>query len=212
MDEYILYTDRKENFSCDIALEGARITEAFARIILETNELSYVFNGQIDGNGKCRIPIRPLKGLMEVRDMGKMVLEVVADDTYFQPWESEFVVDAHKKLAVKVNEQSHPSKAKISVSINNNKKKVIKETKKAPVKKKKVLKETKPTKQRLTMNRAISEMGIMLRKNNINVTNFSKNKVKSTKLFTEYFTKNKISNKKKKDKILKTVIENIIRG
>ena len=212
MNEYILYTDRKENFSCDIALEGARITEAFARIILETNELSYVFNGQIDGNGKCRIPIRPLKGLMEVRDMGKMVLEVVADDTYFQPWESEFVVDAHKKLAVKVNEQSHPSKAKISVSINNNKKKVIKETKKAPVKKKKVLKETKPIKKRLTMNRAISEMGIMLRKNNINVTNFSKHKQNATYLFTEYFTKNKISNKKKKDKILKTVIENIIRG
>ena len=212
MNEYILYTDRKENFSCDIALEVARITEAFARIILETNELSYVFNGQIDGNGKCRIPIRPLKGLMEVRDMGKMVLEVVADDTYFQPWESEFVVDAHKKLAVKVNEQSHPSKAKISVSINNNKKKVIKETKKAPVKKKKVLKETKPIKKRLTMNRAISEMGIMLRKNNINVTNFSKHKPKATYLFTEYFTKNKISNKKKKDKILKTVIENIIRG
>ena len=212
MNEYILYTDRKENFSCDIALEGARLNEAFARIILETNELSYVFNGQIDGNGKCRIPIRPLKGLMEVRDMGKMVLEVVADDTYFQPWESEFVVDAHKKLAVKVNEQSHPSKAKISVSINNKKKKVIKETKKAPVKKKKVLKETKPTKQRLTMNRAISEMGIMLRKNNINVTNFSKHKPKATYLFTEYFTKNKISNKKKKDKILKTVIENIIRG
>ena len=212
MNEYILYTDRKENFSCDIALEGARLNEAFARIILETNELSYVFNGQIDGNGKCRIPIRPLKGLMEVRDMGKMVLEVVADDTYFQPWESEFVVDAHKKLAVKVNEQSHPSKAKISVSINNNKKKVIKETKKAPVKKKKVLKETKPTKQRLTMNRAISEMVIMLKKNNINVTNFSKHKSKATYLFTEYFTKNKITNKKKKDKILKTVIENIIRG
>ena len=212
MNEYILYTDRKENFSCDIALEGARLNEAFARIILETNELSYVFNGQIDGNGKCRIPIRPLKGLMEVREMGKMVLEVVADDTYFQPWESEFVVDAHKKLAVKVNEQSHPSKAKISVSINNNKKKVIKETKKAPVKKKKVLKETKPIKKRLTMNRAISEMGIMLRKNNINVTNFSKHKSKATYLFTEYFTKNKISNKKKKDKILKIVIENIIRG
>ena len=62
------------------------------------------------------------------------------------------------------------------------------------------------------MNRAISEMGIMLRKNNINVTNFSKHKSKATYLFTEYFTKNKISNKKKKDKILKTVIENIIRG
>ena len=212
MNEYILYTDRKENFSCDIALEGARLNEAFARIILETNELSYVFNGQIDGNGKCRIPIRPLKGLMEVRDMGKMVLEVVADDTYFQPWESEFVVDAHKKLEVKINEQSHPSKAKISVSINNKKKKVVTESKKAPVKKKKVLKETKPTKQRLTMNRAISEMGIMLRKNNINVTNFRKHKSNATYLFTEYFTKNKISNKKKKDKILKTVIENIIRG
>ena len=123
MDEYILYTDRKENFSCDIALEGARLNEAFARIILETNELSYVFNGQIDGNGKCRIPIRPLKGLMEVRDMGKMVLEVVADDTYFKPWESDFVVDSYKKVEVKINEMTMPSKPKISVSVEKQHKK-----------------------------------------------------------------------------------------
>jgi len=197
VNDYILYTDRKENFSCDIALEGAKLNEAFARIILETNDLSYIFTGKIDGSGKCNIPIRPLKGLMEVRDTGKMVLEVVADDTYFKPWESEFVVDAHTKLEVKINEQSQPPKPKISVSINN---------------KKKVIRETRPIKKQLTLKEAIRNMSSVLKGNNINSSNFSTNKNKTKRLFTEYFTTNQISNKEKKDKILKAVIENIIRG
>ena len=46
----------------------------------------------------CEIPIKPLKHLLENNDKGKMILEVVADDTYFSPWESEFVVDSFKKL------------------------------------------------------------------------------------------------------------------
>ena len=61
MSEYILYTDRKENFSCDIALEGAKISDSFARIILETKDDNYVFNGSINGEGKCEISIRALK-------------------------------------------------------------------------------------------------------------------------------------------------------
>ena len=52
MTDYILYTDRKENFSCDIALEGAKLNESFARIILETSDVNYVFNGTIsDSDG-----------------------------------------------------------------------------------------------------------------------------------------------------------------
>ena len=68
---------------------------------------------------------------MDVRDSGNMVLEVVADDTYFRPWESNFTVDAHTKLEVKINEQSRPSKPKIQVSINQSKE-VISEKKSKP--------------------------------------------------------------------------------
>ena len=197
MDEYILYTDRKENFSCDIALEGAKLNESFARIILETKDVNYVFNGTISAGGKCEIPIRALKGLMDIRDSGNMVLEVVADDTYFRPWESNFIVDAHTKLEVKINEQAVPSKPKIQVSVNT---------------KKDIIKEEKPKSKKFTISDAINDMSNILRKNKISKKNFSKNKTKAQKLFTEYFTDKKISNKNNKSKILKEVIENIIKG
>ena len=196
MSDYILYTDRKENFSCDIALEGAKLNESFARIILETKDINYVFNGTINASGKCEIPIRALKGLMEVRDSGNMVLEVVADDTYFRPWESNFIVDAHTKLEVKINEQSQPSKPKIQVSVNT---------------KKDIIKEEKPKPKKLTIAEAVEDMSNILSKNKISKKNFSKNKTKVQKLFVEYFTDKKISNKNKKNKILKTTIHSIVR-
>ena len=196
MNDYILYTDRKENFSCDIALEGAKLNDSFARIILETNEINYVFNGTIDASGKCEIPIKALKGLMEIRDSGKMVLEVVADDTYFRPWESNFIVDAHTKLEVKINEQSQPSKPKIQVSVNT---------------KKDIIKEEKPKPKKLTISEAVKDMSNILSKNKISKKNFSKNKAKAQKLFVEYFTDKKISNKNNKNKILKTTIQSIMK-
>ena len=197
MSEYILYTDRKENFSCDIALEGAKISDSFARIILETKDVNYVFNGSINVEGKCEIPIRALKGLLNVKDSGNMVLEVVADDTYFRPWESPFLVDAHTKLEVKINEQSQPSKPKIQVSVNT---------------KKDIIKEEKPKPKKLTISEAKKDMHNILSKNKINKKNFGKNKAKAQKLFTEYFTDKKISNKDTKNKILKQVVESIIKG
>ena len=196
MTDYILYTDRKENFSCDIALEGAKLNESFARIILETSDVNYVFNGTISDSGKCEIPIRALKGLMGVQDSGKMVLEVVADDTYFRPWESGFIVDAHTKLEVKINEQSQPSKPKIQVSVNT---------------KKDIIKEQKPKSKKLSVTEAVKQMSNILQKNKINKKNFGKNKAKAQKLFVEYFTKNKIGKKETKNKILTTVVQAIIK-
>ena len=197
MNDYILYTDRKENFSCDIALEGAKLNDSFARIILETNEINYVFNGTIDASGKCEIPIKALKGLMEIRDSGKMVLEVVADDTYFRPWESNFTVDAHTKLEVKINEQSRPSKPKIQVSINQSKE-VISE------------KKSKPKKS--FVNEAVTNVTKSLKKQGINGKNLTKNKLKLKTIVSEYYKKNNIHKKEQKDLILKRIVEKLIRS
>ena len=37
-----------------------------------------------------------------------MKLEVIAEDTYFLPWESDFEVDTVKKIKVEVKQQSKP--------------------------------------------------------------------------------------------------------
>ena len=50
-------------------------------------------------------PIKKLKGLLEGNAKGEIKLEVIAEDTYFTPWKSEFVVEASKTLTVEVKSQ-----------------------------------------------------------------------------------------------------------
>ena len=101
---YKLYTDRNEDFTCEVAVKNASIKGSIARLIVESDGLNLVFNGKLT-NGKCIIPVKRLKGLLEESVKGKMHLEVIVEDTYFRPWESEFVVEEHTSVKVKVNEQ-----------------------------------------------------------------------------------------------------------
>ena len=57
---YTLYSDKNNIFECDIQLEGASITQAFARVIVEGNNLNLVFNGDITSEGNCRIEMPKL--------------------------------------------------------------------------------------------------------------------------------------------------------
>ena len=124
---YTLYSDKNNIFECDIQLEGASITQAFARVIVEGNNLNLVFNGDITSEGNCRIEMPKLNMLKEG---GEMKLEVIADDMYFNPWNSDFELKKSKSVTVEVKQPTD---------------KVIKENK-ATVKVN-VPKETKPKKK-----------------------------------------------------------------
>ena len=102
---YKLYTDKKEIFECKITLEGASLKDATSRIVVNTPDLKLMFEGTIDNNGNCKIPIRKLRGLLGENDKGTMKLEVIAEDTYFLPWESDFIVNTSKKIKVEVKGQ-----------------------------------------------------------------------------------------------------------
>ena len=105
---YKLYTDKQEIFECNIYLEGASLTQATSRIIVETQDLKIMFEGTIDKDGNCKVPIKKLRGLVGEDTKGTMKLEVIAEDTYFLPWESDFEVDTAKKIKVEVKQQSKP--------------------------------------------------------------------------------------------------------
>ena len=105
---YKLYTDKQEIFECNIFLEGASLTKATSRIIVETQDLKLLFEGTIDKDGNCKVPIKKLRGLVSEDDKGTIKLEVIAEDTYFLPWESDFEVDTAKKIKVEVKQQSKP--------------------------------------------------------------------------------------------------------
>tara|TARA_R110000737_G_scaffold206331_1_gene224696 strand:- start:1386 stop:1946 length:561 start_codon:yes stop_codon:yes gene_type:complete len=117
---YKLFTDKSELFECDIKLEGASLSKSKARLVVETSDYSLLFNGEINSKGKCEIPIRKLKGLIDENTKGNIRLEVVAEDTLFTPWESDFEVDASKKVTVEVKSQSDKKpimEAKVEVEV-----------------------------------------------------------------------------------------------
>ena len=103
---YKLFTDKTELFECNISLQGASLKKSKARLVVETKDYSLLFNGSINSNGKCEIPIRKLKGLIDEDTSGNIRLEVIAEDTFFTPWQSDFEVETSKKVTVEVKTQS----------------------------------------------------------------------------------------------------------
>ena len=116
---YKLYTDKPELFECDIKIEGASLKKSTARLVVETSEYSLMFNGQISAEGKCKIPIRKLKGLIDESSKGNIRLEVIAEDTYFTPWKSEFDIQASKQVTVEVQSQNRPIMIENKVKVSN---------------------------------------------------------------------------------------------
>jgi len=142
---YTLYSDKNNIFECDIQLEGASLSQAFARVIVEGENLNLVFNGNINNEGNCRIEMPKLNMLKEG---GEMKLEVIADDMYFNPWNSNFELKKSKNITVEVKQPTtnviKENKAKVIVNVNQD----------TPVRKKKKsikpqIKESKFTKQDL---------------------------------------------------------------
>ena len=169
---YKLFTDKSELFECDIKLEGASLSKSKARLVVETSDYSLLFDGSISSNGKCEIPIRKLKGLIDENTTGNIRLEVIAEDTYFTPWESDFEVDASKKVTVEVKSQQT--------------KKPIVETK---VKVK--VKDEKPT---ITEKDHVMNLFKLLIKEDINVENISFKRNELNNIVATYLKENTVKN------------------
>ena len=169
---YKLFTDKSELFECDIKLEGASLSKSKARLVVETSDYSLLFNGNINSSGKCEIPIRKLKGLIDENTTGNIRLEVIAEDTYFTPWESDFEVDASKKVTVEVKSQQT--------------KKPIVETK-VEVK----VKGEKPT---ITEKQHVINLFKLLIKEDINVDNISFKRNELNNIVATYLKENTVKN------------------
>lgn len=183
---YKLYTDKQELFECDIQLEGASLTDSKARLVIETEDLALLFKGNINSKGKCQIPVKRLKGLLGENVKGTIKLEVIAEDTYFTPWESDFEVEASKKVQVEVKSQN---------------KEVIKESKPS-VKVKNVNEVTNEEKDHV-----LNILRLLIRED-INLNNVSVRKNKLNHIVATYLEKHPI-NEVQKDKIVNGVISGL---
>ena len=97
-----LYTDKSEIFECNVSLEGASIKNSKLRAILKFDDKNLMVEGKINSNGKGKIIFPKLKNVSEEGEVGKMELEVIAEDAYFQPYKEVFKVETSKKATVEV--------------------------------------------------------------------------------------------------------------
>tara|TARA_Y100001937_G_scaffold97844_1_gene133338 strand:- start:602 stop:1189 length:588 start_codon:yes stop_codon:yes gene_type:complete len=187
---YKLFTDKSELFECDIKIEGASLSNSSARLVVETSDYSLMFNGTINSAGKCKVPIRKLKGLIDESNKGNIRLEVIAEDTFFTPWETDFEVQASKKVTVEIKSQSP--------------KKPIVETTGPKVKVTKV-KKVKKTSISESEKRHILNIMKLLIHENVNINNLSIKKDKLNKVIATY-TQFKPINESSKSKVINGVL------
>ena len=127
---YKLFTDKTELFECDIKVEGTSLSKSNARLVIETQDYSLLFKGKINSEGKCQVPIKKLKGLIDESSNGSIKLEVIAEDTFFTPWESKFEVEKSKKVTVEVKSQEDkPIITESKIEITNVKNEISNEEK-----------------------------------------------------------------------------------
>ena len=113
---YKLYSDKSEDFICDISIEGANPKETEARIVVESEDWTLMFSGELK-NGKCVVPIKKLNILKEGQ-VGNIRLEVIAEGNLFIPWEDKFKVKLSKKVTVRVNEQKENPKKVVKKGVD----------------------------------------------------------------------------------------------
>jgi len=200
---YTLYTDKIENFKCSIDVEGASLSETDVRLVLQSDKLNLLYEGTIDANGTCNIPIDKLKNILKEGTEGTMRLEVIAEDTFFSPWEDSFTVETNKKVTVEVlsSTKSPIKESAIKVKVNKVTPIVeeVVEEKPQPVKKQ-IVKEVKRLDPHSTL------ILRLLEKKGINQTNISENLDVANKLVNNYSKKYNINNP---NQLLITVLNNV---
>ena len=186
---YKLFTDKTEIFECNISIEGASLRNSSARLIIESNDVNLLFNGKLDSSGKCQVPVKKLKGLLDENTKGNIKLEVIADDTYFVPWESDFSVEASKKVVVEVKSQKGnlitESKPKVKVS---------------------GIKEKITTSER---KHVVNIMKLLIREN-INLKNLNIKRNKLNNIIATYIARNPLT-ENKKNKVIKGITEVLVK-
>jgi hypothetical protein len=175
---YKLYLDKPEEFICEVQIKNASLNNSKARLIIESDDLNLVFHGHIE-NGRCIIPIRRLQGLLGENTQGKMKLELIVENTYFEPWTSDFIVEEHTSVKVMVNEQKSSYKPVIDVK--------VKDKSHVCSKPQKIIKENK---QSLNTTIPIKEISLVFKMFGINKKNISKKKNDISQILTEYFNIN----------------------
>ena len=178
MSAYTIQLDKSNNFECNIKVQGASVKKTKVNLVLECNDFSLKFKGGIDENGKVVIPVAKLKGILEENEKGNLYLEVIADDTYFTPYQTEYITEVSRKVEV-ISVHGKQSLIENREEIVESKPKIIVTDIKETVNLKEVIHHTKNIVQNI-------------KNNNLSLFK-ADDKNKAVKIIKSYLTENKLS-------------------
>lgn len=95
---YTITLDTAKNFECTLKIQGASLTKSKVNLVIESNDMDIRCRGTITEKGKVSIPVKKLKGILEENTKGKMYLEVIAEDSYFTPYKTDYITQVSKKV------------------------------------------------------------------------------------------------------------------
>jgi hypothetical protein len=99
MDKITIHKNKGELFECQFRIDGAAIEDTVIRLCLEfDNNKNMFFYGTLKHDGTCSIDIPILKELSN--QQGKLIIEAIADSTYFKLYEAEVEVKNSVEVSV----------------------------------------------------------------------------------------------------------------
>jgi hypothetical protein len=60
-DNYTIQLDKASTFECNVKIEGVSLNKTKANLIVESDDFSLKFKGDIDASGKITVPLKKLK-------------------------------------------------------------------------------------------------------------------------------------------------------
>jgi hypothetical protein len=97
---YNLELDQDKNFECFLKVQGTSLKKSKINLVIEANDLDIKFRGSINESGKVTIPIKKLSNVLDENVTGKLYIEVIAEDTYFVPFKSDYTTSFVKKVTL----------------------------------------------------------------------------------------------------------------
>ena len=178
---YTIQLDQTKNFECSLKIQGASLKKSKINMIIEGDDFDIKLKGTIDSDGQVTIPVKKLKGILDENVKGNMFLEVIADDTYFTPYKTEYLTEISRKVEViSVNGKSKESLTESeSVNVTDSKPKVtISDIKNDDA---------------LLIKEHVNRINKNITRSNLNI--FKKeDKTKVIKTIQNYLTENKVEN------------------
>jgi len=146
MSKISLMIDEENELTFQVQIEGTRPGEAKCRLMLESKDMSLVFDGNSTGD-EVSVTLPPLDHVLK-EGIYDMTLEVVVDDRFFEPLKLQGEFEKRLKVTAESVTVKTKSKVKTSASLVEVKKKSKAGKVNVVNKTKKKIMESKPTKTR----------------------------------------------------------------